>query len=742
MATQAPSPRLAGTVRDAETGRPLAGAVIHLTDLDRAVVTDSLGRYLLRDVPAGPQHLAVRRIGYGARTLHALVPRSGELLLHVLLRPEPIALETLDVRLAVPVRGVEIDDSTAFPERGLSIAAVRNHPLLSEPDAFQALGGGMVVVRPESPSGIHVRGGASDQTAYVLDGIPVFSPYHAAGVFSAWNPDALAGVRLSSASPSPALPAALSGVVSGYTRAPGTRLRVQGTASTSQARLTADGPLGAGGVGWLLSVRTGYPALLAPGEEASYVRGETGDGLAKLEAPVLGGRLRLLAYESENELAAGVAASGPDPASIERARNRFDWRSRSLGVGWEGSQAPTALRLQGWSARADAGATWSGDSVASRLASTRRDEGLLVTMTRTSIASTTLAGLRIERSATSYRLDSDTAAAPRTRAASTPVATAFIEHARGLGGVDVGVAAALSAAAGRVRFGPRARLQWDASPVLSFSGSLARLHQFAQSLRNSESVVGNIFPADLYLGAGHPGVPVARTDQAVAGADYRPWAGTRIGLQAWARTFDGLLHVAPAHGDPFSTGGFTSGSGAARGVALDAAVSGARYGIVAGWGWQHVRFRGGRADWVPDHGARHTADAGIIVFPAATASIRLGVAAATGRRTTAVSAGGFEWEACNLLDEGCEFAGSPRYDVATLGAAALPPYVRVDLGVRKHWHLGIGGRDASLALFGTVTNLFARRNVLTYATDPASGQRVVVEMRPLAPLVAGIDWRF
>ncbi len=68
--------------------------------------------------------------------------------------------------------------------------------------------------------------------------------------------------------------------------------------------------------------------------------------------------------------------------------------------------------------------------------------------------------------------------------------------------------------------------------------------------------------------------------------------------------------------------------------------------------------------------------------------------------------------------------------------------MRVDLGARKHWHLGIGGRDASLALFGTVTNLLARRNVLTYATDPASGERVVVEMRPLAPLVAGIDWRF
>ena len=67
-------------------------------------------------------------------------------------------------------------------ERESSIAALRNHPLLGEPDAFQALAGGEVVLRAESPSGVHLRGGASDQTAYLLDGIPVFSPFHSAGV--------------------------------------------------------------------------------------------------------------------------------------------------------------------------------------------------------------------------------------------------------------------------------------------------------------------------------------------------------------------------------------------------------------------------------------------------------------------------------------------------------------------------------------------------------------------------------
>jgi hypothetical protein len=54
----------------------------------------------------------------------------------------------------------------------------------------------------------------------------------------------------------------------------------------------------------------------------------------------------------------------------------------------------------------------------------------------------------------------------------------------------------------------------------------------------------------------------------------------------------------------------------------------------------------------------------------------------------------------------------------------------------------IGRRDVTLALFGTLTNLLARTNVLTIAVDPETGRRTAIEMRPLSPLVVGLDWRF
>ncbi len=79
-----------------------------------------------------------------------------------------------------------------------------------------------------------------------LDGIPVFNPYHVGGMFTAWNPDALATLEVSTSSPSPDLPPSLSGTIAATTRSPGSRHEMQGSLSTDQARLTMHGPIAGG----------------------------------------------------------------------------------------------------------------------------------------------------------------------------------------------------------------------------------------------------------------------------------------------------------------------------------------------------------------------------------------------------------------------------------------------------------------------------------------------------------------
>ena len=162
--------------------------------------------------------------------------------------------------------------------------------------------------------------------------------------------------------------------------------------------------------------------------------------------------------------------------------------------------------------------------------------------------------------------------------------------------------------------------------------------------------------------------------------------------------------------------------------------------MLASYGWQRVRLHYADSTYRPSYGASHGFEVGGVVFPSATSSVRVAFTGAFGREATGVI-GVFEWEACNLLDRGCEFGGSPQAS-SQLGGTRLPGYLRLDIGVRQHWHFTLGSRDVMLALYGTLTNLLGRTNVLTIATDPATGQRTAIAMRPRAPLVLGLDWRF
>lgn len=59
-----PPGKLAGHIRDAETGADLAGAEVTLRDTDFAARTDSLGRFYVLGVPEGTYTVDVQHEGY------------------------------------------------------------------------------------------------------------------------------------------------------------------------------------------------------------------------------------------------------------------------------------------------------------------------------------------------------------------------------------------------------------------------------------------------------------------------------------------------------------------------------------------------------------------------------------------------------------------------------------------------------------------------------------------------------
>lgn len=745
-----PTGHLFGVVRNAETMEPLPGAHVFVPELGTGAFSDSAGRYDLEVVAAGERTLRVVRIGFRERLLRAFVA-DGPLEIDVALEPQPIPLAPVDVRANVALPGVArpvMPETTqgipgaGSPDRLLTMNEIRQHPLLAEPDALEAFGGGAVVVPLESPTGLHIHGGESDQTSYQLDGIPVFSPYHAAGVFSAWNPDALSRLEVRALDSGVGGAHALSGQVDAMTRPPSEALTARWSLSSGQARLTADGPLGRGGTGFLLALRSDFPDLLAPGGDPTFITGRTGDALATVEAPLAAGRLRLLGYHNRNRLTAVAGVPDSTGSWPDRERNRFGWGGHALGAEWSQVAESGGVQILAWQSVGDADARWRTASSPLTLVSRRRDLGLSARLTRGRPERAFDLGVRVERMLTEYRVTPDSAALPALElGARTHLITLFADRRWPLAqALEARVGMSLASVGSAVHASPRARLMLAPTRAVRVTASLRRTHQFAQSLRNAESVVGALFPADLFVGSATHEVPVARSDFALLGVEFLPSATFGITAQAWTRASRGLVLVAAAEGAPFATGEIATGRGTAHGLSLEATRTGRHFGVVAGYGWQEVRQESRGLGYRPDHGAGHLLQGGFVWNAGRTASIRLGMHAALGRRGTPI-ANGFEWEACNLLDQGCEFAGSPDHGDAPPGSIRLPGYLRIDIGARKSWTFRAGGHDASIALFGTVTNLLNRRNILTYSST-GEGGTAGVRMRPLAPLLVGVEGRF
>ena len=184
----------------------------------------------------------------------------------------------------------------------------------------------------------------------------------------------------------------------------------------------------------LVSVRSGFPGSIAPEGESSYLRGETADWLAKVELPAVGGRLRLLAYDSSNEIDAAARAVS-DSESADPRRNAFEWHSRSVGAEWKRVGARTRVRVIGWSAdqrrqrgverRRHGRRLWR--PIAPTLARSRSSSGARSN-------ATTAAGVRAEWSTTAYAIASDRIThGGWERSGRTPVATLFAQHTRKLG---------------------------------------------------------------------------------------------------------------------------------------------------------------------------------------------------------------------------------------------------------------------------------------------------------------------
>src|SRR5690606_13781460 len=172
-----------GHVRSESTAAPVAGARIELVGVaGPGALADSLGNYVLRGVPPGRQIVRASHIDHEALQVEIYVPAGGEFILDFDLEVRPVALPRV-IAEVLAVRGARDTVAAAAPElSAASIRALEASPGVAELGIAEAARQ-LPTDQPIDPSDIlYVRGTAADLKLILLDGAPVYAPFHLAGL--------------------------------------------------------------------------------------------------------------------------------------------------------------------------------------------------------------------------------------------------------------------------------------------------------------------------------------------------------------------------------------------------------------------------------------------------------------------------------------------------------------------------------------------------------------------------------
>ena len=181
--------KVSGYIREAKDKEVLIGANITDSISNRGTSSNRFGFFSI-SLPSNRCNLTVSFIGYKNYKLE--ITQQTDSLIDLFLEIDNQLQEVL-------VSGAyNSQDFNYTGIESLSSKTVKALPsFLGEPDIIKSL-----TLLPgvsfgnEAVSGFFVRGSSSDQNLLLLDGVPVYNPYHLYGYFSAFNADAINSVSL------------------------------------------------------------------------------------------------------------------------------------------------------------------------------------------------------------------------------------------------------------------------------------------------------------------------------------------------------------------------------------------------------------------------------------------------------------------------------------------------------------------------------------------------------------------
>lgn len=178
---------LRGFVTDSLSSESLVYASAYIQELKVGAYSDSHGYFLIPSLPSGkPLTLIVSYIGYRAKTLTVTIPKGKLIQYNIPLVQDKIQFQTIEQigKRNFGENGIDISSQK------ISLRDMQMMPKGVETDVFRTL---KYVAGVQSTGDVsakyYVRGGASNQNLVMVDGITIYYPFHALGLFSVIDPD-------------------------------------------------------------------------------------------------------------------------------------------------------------------------------------------------------------------------------------------------------------------------------------------------------------------------------------------------------------------------------------------------------------------------------------------------------------------------------------------------------------------------------------------------------------------------
>lgn len=184
-----------GTVFDDANGDPMLFTNVYLDGTTIGTATDINGFYTIPNIPEGDYTLISTALGYDTIRYEFTIDAKTRIITqNIFLKEGQVKITAVEISAAREERlnEVKVSSVKVTTEEISKIPSVGGEPDIAQ--YLQVMPG--VVFTGDQGGQLYIRGGSPVQTLVLLDGLPIYNPFHSIGLFSVFETDIIKNVEV------------------------------------------------------------------------------------------------------------------------------------------------------------------------------------------------------------------------------------------------------------------------------------------------------------------------------------------------------------------------------------------------------------------------------------------------------------------------------------------------------------------------------------------------------------------